>query len=98
MNLNQVYEKHNNENFSCSTFTTGFKICLYARHFDSSVCPHEWHFADSSKLLKNHLITENFNEVKSSSLKKLFFKSLEKSVKCHQKIADMDKLMNGQNV
>ena len=73
MNLNQVYEKHKNENFSYNTFTTGFKICLYARHFDSSVCPHEifwWHFANSSKLLKNHLIAENLNEVKSSSLKK----------------------------
>ena len=89
MNLNQVYKKHKNENFSCNTFTTGFKICLCARHFHSSVCPHElfwWHFANSSKLLKNHLITENLNEVKSSSLKKLFFKSLKKSAKCCQKI------------
>ena len=43
-------------------------------------------FANSSKLLKKHLITENLNEVKSSSLKKLFFKSLEKSAKCCQKI------------
>ena len=89
MNLNKIYEKHKNENLSYSTFTTGFKICLYARHFNSSVCPHEFfwrHFADSSKLLKNHLIAENLNEVKSSSLKKLFFKSLEKAAKCRQKI------------
>ena len=89
MNQNQVYEKHKNENFSYSTFTTGFKICLYARHFDSSVCQHEifgWHFADSSKLLKSYLIAENLNEVKSSSLKKQFFKSSEKSAKYRQKI------------
>ena len=89
MNLNQVYEKHKNENFSSCTFTTGFKICLYARCFDSSVCPHKifwWHFANSSKLLKNYLIAENLNEVKSSSLKKLFFKSLEKLAKSSQKI------------
>ena len=75
VNLNQVYEKYKNKNFSHSTFTTGFNICLYARYFDSSVCRHEifgWHFADSSKLLKNHLIAENLNEVKSSSLKKLY--------------------------
>ena len=41
----------------------------------------------SSSLLKNHLIAENLNEVKSSSLQKLFFKSLEKSAKCRQKIS-----------
>ena len=33
-------KKHKNDNLSSCTFTTGFKICLYARHFDSSVCPH----------------------------------------------------------
>ena len=43
--------------------------------------------ADSSQLLKNHLIAENLNAVKSSSLTKLFFKSLEDSAKCHQKIS-----------
>ena len=76
-------------NFSSTTFTTIFKICLYARCFDSSVCPHNnfwWHFVDSPKLLKNHLITANLNEVKSSSLTKWFFKSLEESAKCDQKI------------
>ena len=49
---------------------TVFKICLYARHFDSSLSPHKIfrrHFINSSKLLKNHLITEFLNEVKSSS-------------------------------
>ena len=76
-------------NFSSTTFTTVFKICLYTRHFDSLVCPHNifwWHFADSSILLKNHLIAANLNEVKSSSLTKWFFKSLEELAKCHQKI------------
>ena len=76
-------------NFSSTTFTTVFKICLYTRCFDSSLCPHNifwWHFADSSKLLKNNLITANLNEVKSSSLTKWFFKSLEESAKCRQKI------------
>ena len=57
-------------------------IYVYAYiHFDSSVCPHEifwWHFADSSKLLKNHLIAENLNEVKSSALKKNVFQKFRK--------------------
>ena len=82
-------EKHKNLNFSSSTFTTVFKICLWARCFDSSVCPHKifWrHFADSSKLLKNHFV----NELDLTSFKfaviKWFFKSLEKLAKCHQKI------------
>ena len=76
-------------NFSPTTFTTVFKICLYTSCFGSSVCPHSifwWHFANSSKLLKNNLIAANLNEVKSSSLTKWFFKSLEESTKCHQKI------------
>ena len=70
-------------------FLNVFKICLYGGHFDSSVCPQKvfWqHFADSSKHLKNHLIAENLNEVKSSSLIKWFFKSLKELVKCCQKI------------
>ena len=41
------------------------------------------HLTDSPKLLKNNLIAENLNEVKSSSLTKLFFKSLGESAKCH---------------
>ena len=40
INLNQVWEKQKNENFSSSTFTTVFKICPYGRCFDSSVYPH----------------------------------------------------------
>ena len=36
--------------------------------------------------MKNHLIAANLNEVKSSSLTKWFFKSLEELAKCHQKI------------
>ena len=40
MNLNQVYKKQKNENFSSITFTTVFKICLYGPCFDSSVYPH----------------------------------------------------------
>ena len=82
--------KKNTKKFNCSstTFTTVFRIRLYTRCFDSSVCPHKlfwWHFVDSSKLLKNHLIAANLNEVKSSSLTKCFFKSLEESTKCCQK-------------
>ena len=75
-----------------------FKICLYTRHFDSSVCSHalfSWHFANSSKLLKNNF----FNELDLTSFKfsaiKWFFKSLEKLAKCHK--LHVDKLMN-QNV
>ena len=47
----------------------------------------KWRYIiDSSKLLKNHLIAENLNEVKSSSFTKQFFKSLEELAKCCQKI------------
>ena len=78
-------KKQKNENFSSITFTTVSKICLYGRHFDSSVYPHGifyWHLADSPKLLKNGLIAENLNEVRSSSLTKSFFKSLGELAKC----------------
>ena len=75
--------------FSSTTFTTVFKICLYVRHFDSSVCPHKifwWHFADSSKLLKNHFVNElDLTSFKFSAIK-WFFKSLEELAKWHQKI------------
>ena len=49
--------------------------------------------ANSSKLLKNHLIAGNLTEVKSSSLAKWFFKSLGELAKCHQKFF-VDILMN----
>ena len=79
-------EKHTKFNFFCTTFTTVFKICLYASSFDSSVCPHKifwWHFANSSKLLK--IVNElDFTSFKFSAIK-WFFKSLEESAKCHQK-------------
>ena len=82
-------EKHKKFYFSSTTFTTVFKICLYARCFDSSVCPHKifwWHFANSSKLLKNHFVNElDLTSFKFAAIK-WFFKSLEESAKCHQKI------------
>ena len=82
-------KKHKNLNFFSTTFTTVFKICLYARCFDSSVCPHKifwWHFADSSKLLKNHFVNElDLTSFKFAAIK-WFFKSLEESAKCCQKI------------
>ena len=39
------------------------------------------------KFIKKHLIAENLNEVKSSSLTILFFKSSENLAKCHQKMS-----------
>ena len=82
-------EKNKNLNFSSTTFTTVFKICLYARHFDSSVCPHNifWrYFSDSSKLLKNYFINElDLTSFKCAAIK-WFFKSLEELAKYHQKI------------
>ena len=82
-------EKHKHLNFSSTTFTTVLKICLYARCFDSSVCPHKFfwqHFADSSKLLKNHFVNElDLTSFKFAAIK-WFFKSLEELAKYHQKI------------
>ena len=82
-------KKHKNLYFSSTTFTTVFKICLYARCFDSSVCPHKifWqHFANSSKLLKNHFVNElDLTSIKFAAIK-WFFKSLEELAKCCQKI------------
>ena len=76
-------------NFSSTTFRPVFKICLCARCFDSSVCPYKIfsrHFADSSKLLKNHFVNElDLTSFKLSAIK-WFFKSLEESAKCRQKI------------
>ena len=39
--VNSSLEKHNFCFFSFSSFTIDFKICLYARHFDTSRCPPE---------------------------------------------------------
>ena len=82
-------KKHKNLNFSSTTFTTVFKIYLYARCFDLSVCPHKiflQHFVDSSQLLKNHFVNElDLTAFKFATIK-WFFKSLEESAKCHQKI------------
>ena len=82
-------EKPKNLNFSSTTFITVFKICLYARCFDSSVCPNKilwWHFADSSKLLKNYFVNElDLTSFKFAAIK-WFFKSLGESAKCCQKI------------
>ena len=59
------------------------------RCFDSSVCPHKifsWHFANSSKLLKNNFVNElDLTSFKFAAIQ-WFFKSLEESEKCHQKI------------
>ena len=76
-------KKHKNENFSSCTFTTGFKICQYARCFDSSVCPNGTFWRYFSKLLKNNF----FNEFDLTSAIKCFFKSLEELAKCHQNIS-----------
>ena len=59
--------------FSSSFFTIDFKICLYARCFDTSHCPHDiyWlHFASSSKLWENNLtflFSQSFKELAKCS-------------------------------
>ena len=65
-NLIKVYSSSKKLNFwffSSSFFTIDFKICLYARCFDTSHCPHDifWlHLVNSPKLWENNLIAENF--------------------------------------
>ena len=55
--------------FSFSSFTIYFKICLYARHFDTLDCPHWifwWYFTNSPKLWVNKFCPKtwlNFIEV-----------------------------------
>ena len=76
--------------FSFSSFTIDFKICLYARHFDTSHCPPDifWlHFASSPKLWENNLSAENLNEVQSSFRHKLFSQSFEELAKCSQNMS-----------
>ena len=78
----QVPKKINFWFFSSSFFTIDFKICLYARRFDTSHCPHDifWiHLVNSPKLWENNLIAENLNEVHSHSFEELSKCSQNKS-------------------
>ena len=70
-----------------SFFTIDFKICLYARRFDTSHCLHDifWlHLVNSPKLWENYLITENLNEVHWHIL---FSQSFEELAKCSQNMS-----------
>ena len=82
-------ETHKHLNFSSTTFSTVFKICLYARCFESSVCEHKifwWHFANFSKLLKKHFVNElDLTSFKFAAIK-WFFKSLELAKCCQKKL------------
>ena len=69
---------------SSSFFTIDSEICLYARCFDTSHCPHDifWlRLVNSPKLQENNLITENLNEVHWHIL---FSQSFEELAKCSQ--------------
>ena len=73
--------------FSSTFFTIDFKICLYARCFDTSHCPHDifWlHLVNSPKLWENNLIAENLNEVHWHIL---FSQSFEELAKCSQNMS-----------
>ena len=85
--LKSSLEKLNFWFFSSSFFTIDFKICLYARHFDTSHCPHDifWlHFANSSKLWENKMCQRT--SFKFSAIK-LFSESFGELTRCSQKMS-----------
>ena len=72
--LKSSLEKLNFWVFSSSFSTIDFKICLYARRFDTSHYSHDifWlHFANSSKLWENKMCQVNFIQVLCDQI--LFF-------------------------
>ena len=83
----QVPKKLNFWFFSSSFFTIDFKICLYARRFDTSHCPHDifWlRLVNSPNLWENNLIAEKLNEVHWHIL---FSQSFEELAKCSQNMS-----------
>ena len=86
MNLNQVFEKTPKWEFFLQYIHNWFLKYAYILHILINQFVNMkffwWHFADSSKLLKNHLIAENLNEVHWKNC----FQKFRKSAKCHQKI------------
>ena len=85
--LKSSLEKLNFWFFSSSFFTTDFKICLYARWFDTSHCPHDifWlHFANSSKLWENKMC--QWTSFKFSVIK-LFSQSFGELASCSQNVS-----------
>ena len=83
----QVPKKLNLWFFSSSFFTIDFKLCLYARCFDTAHCPHGifWlHLVNSPELWENNLIAENLNE---SHWRILFSQSFEELAKCSQNMS-----------
>ena len=77
----QVPKKLNYWFFCSSFFSIDFKICLYARRFDTSYCPHDifWlHFANSSKLWENRMC--QWTSCKFSVIKLLAYRHILKSI------------------
>ena len=85
--LNSSLEKLHFWFFSSSFFTIDFKICLYARCFNTLHCPHDifWlHFANSSKLWENKMC--QWPSFKFSTIK-LFSQSFVELTRCSQNMS-----------
>ena len=85
--LKSSLEKLNFLFFSSCFFTIDFKICLYARRFDTSHRPHDifWpHFANSSKLWENK--TCQWTSFKFSATK-LFSQSFGELTRCSKNMS-----------
>ena len=85
--LKSSLEKLNFWFFSSRFFTIDFKICLYARCFDTSHCPYDifWlHFANSSKVWENKMC--QWTSFKFSAIK-LFSQSFGELTRCSQNMS-----------